>query len=370
MALFEPAKIGDIEVKNRFVMAPLTRCRATPRTHVPTPVMVEYYAQRASAGLIVAEATMIAKDHCAFYAEPGIYNAEQIEGWKKVTEAVHAKGGKIILQLHHGGRVTHSLNAENEESAKAAQPVSPSGIPVTKHTLDGPFNPTGEKVPFETPRELTEEEIPVVIGQFAQAAKNAIAAGFDGVEVHGANGYLVDQFLKTSSNQRAAGRYSGATVETRAQFALDVVTAVAAAVGAGRTGIRLSPINSYNEMLDAEPERLTKYMCSKLSEMRIAYVHIMRADFFGAQHGDAAGWVRETFKGFVISNMGYKPEEAEAAVASKAVDAVAFGTLFLANPDLPLRVLKNAPLNAPDFSTAYTPGAKGYTDYPTLQVDA
>lgn len=368
--LFEATKIGDIEVKNRFIMAPLTRCRATPRTHVPTPVMVEYYAQRASAGLIIAEATMISGDHCAFYAEPGIYSAAQVEGWKKVTDAVHAKGGKIILQLQHGGRVCHSLNGPHEESAKNMQPCGPSAVGVTKHELDSYFNPTGAKIPYETPRELTEEEIPVIIGEFAQGAKNAIAAGFDGVEIHGANGYLVDQFLRASSNQRAHGRYSGTTVETRAQFALDVTTAVVQAVGAGRVGIRLSPLNSYNEMSDPEPEKLTKYLCEKLSALGVAFVHIMRADFFGVQKGNATEWVRQTFKGFVIANMGYTPEEAETAIASKAVDAVAFGTLFMANPDLPLRVLKQAPFNAPDFATAYTPGEKGYIDYPVLQVEA
>lgn len=366
MALFEGGRIGGISVKNRFVVAPLTRCRATPRTHVPTPLMAEYYAQRAGAGLIICEATMVADNQSAFYAEPGIYNEAQVAAWRAVTEAVHAKGGKIILQLWHGGRSCIAANGNDSDAAKNPAPVAPSAIALTQHPVAEGFTAAGQKVPHDAPRELAEEEIPGVIEQFVAGARNAIAAGFDGVEVHGANGYLVDEFWRASTNKRAAGRYSGATVETRSQFAVDVMAAVAAAVGAERVGIRLSPLNSYHEMADPQPEALTRHLCERLSELGVGFVHVMRRDMFQAQAGDALRWVRDAFRGSVITNMGYTADDAEATVASGAADAVAFGTLFMANPDLPLRVQKGAPLNAPDFATAYRGGAKGYTDYPTL----
>jgi N-ethylmaleimide reductase len=368
MALFQPAKIGDIEVKNRFIMAPLTRCRATPRTHVPTPIMVEYYEQRATAGLIIAEATMVGDGQSAFWAEPGIYNEAQVAGWKPVTEAVHAKGGKIILQIWHGGRACHHLNGPNEDPAQNPQPVAPSAVAVTGHQIGAEFNPTGAKVDYDTPRALTEEEIPSIIAAYVRGAQNAIAAGFDGVEIHGANGYLIDEFLRDSANQRPDGRYSGKSVETRAQFALDVAAAVAAAIGAGKVGIRISPINSYNGMVDSNPEALTRYLCAKLSELNLAFLHVMRSDFFKAQQGDAQGWARESYKGFLIANMGYKADEANETIEAGKTDAIAFGVSFIANPDLVERVQKGAPLNPPDFATFYQGGVKGYTDYPMLQA--
>lgn len=361
MALFEPLQVGDLTLKNRIVMAPLTRCRATEHTHIPTEPMVTYYAQRASAGLIIAEATMVAANQSAFRAEPGIYSAEQIAAWKTVTDAVHAQGGLIILQIWHGGRSCVPLNSGGERN------VAPSAIRIT-HGVDGQFNPTGEKIDHAEPRELTEEEIPGIIALFAQAAKNAIAAGFDGVEVHGANGYLIDQFWRSSSNQRKEGRYSGATVETRSQFLLDVVKAVAGAIGKGRVGVRLSPLNSYNDERDEDPIGLTRYALTQLNDLGIAFVHMMRADFFGVQKGDVVTVARELFKGgAVFVNMGYEPEEAESTVASKAVDVVAFGTKFLANPDLPRRIQLKAPLNPLRPQFFYSAGAEGYTDYPALE---
>jgi N-ethylmaleimide reductase len=363
--LFQAGKIGDIEVKNRCIMAPMTRCRATPRTHVPTPIMATYYGQRASAGLIVTECTMVSPDQSAAYADPGIYSDAQVAGWKAVTEAVHAKGGKVICQIWHPGRAAHSINGPNEDASTNPKPVAPSAIAI-KAQMAGHSNPTGEKIDYEVPHELTEEEIAAVIGDFVKAAQNAIAAGFDGVEVHGANGYLIDQFWRASSNQRPAGRYSGATVETRSQFAIDVVAAVAAAIGAGKVGIRISPLNSFNEMVDPEPEQLTRYLCAKLAEMKIAFVHLMRADFFQAQKGDAVTWVREAFKGgFFISNMGYQPEEANSTIGAGTADAIAFGAVYTANPDLVERVQKGVALATPDYSTFYSGGEKGYIDYPT-----
>jgi N-ethylmaleimide reductase len=368
MSLFKSIKFGAIEAQNRFVMAPLTRCRATPRTHLPTPVMAEYYAQRASAGLIIAEATMIAPNASAFYSEPGIYNKDQIKGWRAVTDAVHAKGGKIALQIWHGGRACHSINGDNaQQQSQNPPPVAPSAIAIDGD-LPEYFTENYKKVPYEVPRALADEEMPGIIALYAQAAKNAIEAGFDGVEVHGANGYLIDEFLKSSANKRAAGIYSGLQVASRAQFALDVVRKVADAIGADRTGIRLSPLNSFNSMKDPETEALTRFLGEQLSPMGLAFLHVMRSDFMGKQKGDAIQWARQSFAGPLIANMGYKPEEAEHAIATGAVDAVAFGTLFMANPDLPERVKQHVELNAPDFKTAYTHTAKGYTDYPFLSV--
>jgi len=360
MALFQPLQLGALTLKNRILMAPLTRCRATQDTHVPTELMVSHYAQRASAGLIIAEATMVAPKQSAFWTEPGIYSTEQIAGWKRVTDAVHAKGGLIALQIWHGGRACHPLNSGGE------QPVAPSAIQITRHCPPD-FNSTGEKVDYVEPRALTDDEIPSIIALFVQGAKNAIAAGFDAVEIHGANGYLIDEFWRSSSNQRTSGPYSGATVETRARFMLDTVKAVAAAIGKDRVGVRLSPLNSFNDQKDSDPIALLRYTLPQLNELGIAFVHMMRGDFFQAQTGDVITPTRELFKGVLITNMFYEVDEAEAAVAASQVDAVAFGTKFIANPDLPGRIRAKASLNPQRPEFFYSKGAEGYTDYPTLE---
>jgi N-ethylmaleimide reductase len=232
-------------------------------------------------------------------------------------------------------------------------------------------NALNKKIPYLPPRELEDDEVPEIIELFVKAAKNVMAAGFDGVEIHGANGFLIDEFWRQSTNQRPWGRYSGACVQSRSQFALDVVQAVAAVVGADRVGMRIGPLNSWHEMNDPEREPLTRYLCQELSKIGIAYVHLIRGDFFGVLDGDALPWVRESFKGFVISNMAYKPPEAEATVAGGQADAISFGFLFLANADLPVRVAKEAELNVPNLAGVYGRGntsEAGYTDYPLLET--
>ena len=353
MQLLSPLTAGAFQLKNRVLMAPLTRCRADA-DHNPTPLMAEYYAQRASAGLIIAEATMVMEGNSSFWMEPGIYSDAQVKGWKAVTDAVHAKGGQIVLQLWHGGRACHPL------LNGGAQPVAPSAIPITG---DEVHTPEGKK-PYVTPRELRDDEIPGIVAGFKKAAENAKAAGFDGVEVHGANGYLLDEFLRDSSNKRS-GPYGG-PLENRARLMLEVLDAVISVWGADRVGLRISPLNSYNSMIDSDPVGVTTYIAQQCSTRGIAYLHMMRADFFQAQQGDVITPARQHFKGTLISNMGYTADEAEQAITEGKLDAVAFGTSFLANPDLPARIAVKAPLNAPNAARFYSPGPEGYTDYPAM----
>ncbi|KAH9116655.1 hypothetical protein AeMF1_009443 [Aphanomyces euteiches] len=318
--LFTPIQVGANLFANRIFLAPLTRARAGP-THVPNDLMKEYYTQRASGGLLITECTMIA---------PGTTMLK----WKEITDAVHAKGGKIFAQIWHAGRAAHpDLN-------DGAEIVAPSAIAVegTIHTPNG-------KVPNVQPRQLGVEELPANVQTFAMAAKNSIElGGFDGVEVHAANGYLIDQ-------------------STSARTMLEAVTA---AVGADRVGIRFSPLNSYNSMVDSDPAALSEAVAKVAQKHNLAYFHVMRADFDQVQTGDVVPICREHFNNTLIVNMGYTKDEANAGIANGLFDAVAFGTSFLANPDLPARFEKGAELNAPDPSTFYVGGAKGYTDYPFL----
>jgi N-ethylmaleimide reductase len=355
ISLFTPLKAGALELPNRILMAPLTRCRADS-DHVPTPVMAEYYAQRASGGLLIAEATMVMEGNSSFWMEPGIYSEAQVKAWKNVTDAVHAKGGRIALQLWHGGRACHPL------LNNGVQPVAPSAIPITG---DEVHTPEGKK-PYVTPRELTDDELPSIVEGFRLAAVNAKAAGFDAVEVHGANGYLLDEFLRDGSNKRT-GPYGG-SLENRVRLMLEVLDAVIGVWGADRVGLRISPLNSYNSMIDSDPVAVTTHLAQQCSARGLAYLHMMRADFFQAQQGDVMTPAREHFKGVLIGNMGYTADEAAQAVADGKLDAVAFGTSFLANPDLPARIQAGAELNAPNPATFYTPGAVGYTDYPALSA--
>lgn len=351
--LFSPLKVGSLTVANRIFMAPLTRCRATAE-HVPTALMAEYYAQRASAGLIIAEATMAMEGNSAFWMEPGIYSAAQVAGWKEVTAAVHAAGGRIFLQIWHGGRACHPL------LNGGAQPVAPSAIAITG---DEVHTPEGKK-PYVTPRELRDDELPAIVAGFKKAAENALAAGFDGVEVHGANGYLLDEFLRDGANQRS-GPYGG-PLENRARLLFEVLEAVIGICGSDRVGLRLSPLNSYNSMIDSDPIGLSTWLANSLNDFKLAYLHIMRGDFFQQQKGDILTPMRAAYQGTLIANMGYTPAEAEQAIADGKVDAVAFGTGFLANPDFPARIKLGAALNQIDPTSFYSPGAAGYTDYPTL----
>ena len=353
-SLFTPVSLGSLALPNRIVMAALTRCRADA-AHVPTDIMAEYYAQRASAGLIVSEATMVIEGNSAFGGrEPGIYSSAQVAAWKKVTDAVHAKGGKIMLQLWHGGRACHSL------LNNGAQPVAPSPLRITN---DETHTPQGKK-PYEIPRELRDDELPGIVAGFRRAAENAKLAGFDGVEVHGANGYLLDEFLRDGSNQRR-GSYGGA-IANRARLLLEVVDAAVSVWGAGRVGVRISPLNSYNDMKDGDPAALTSFVAAQLNQRGIAFLHVMRGDFFGVQKGDVVSPARASFKGTLIGNMGYTPSEAAQAVTDGTLAAVAFGHHYVSNPDLVARVQAGAALVEPNAATFYSPGARGYTDYPAM----
>lgn len=349
--LFDSIRLGDLTLPNRFVMAPLTRCRAID--HLPNDLMAEYYEQRASAGLVITECTMVTHGTSAFGNDPGIYSSEQIEGWKKSTAAVHNAGGRIFLQIWHAGRAAHPLLNNGKEC------VAPSAIAIDGET----YTPEGKK-PYTVPRELSKAEIADIVQDFRQAAANAIAAGFDGVEVHGANGYLIDQFLRDGSNQRT-DEYGG-SLENRVRFLTEVLEAVTGEIGSHRVGLRLSPLNSFNSMRDSDPEAWTRFLSDYLNKFDLAYLHLMRADFFGVQQADVVTIVRESYKGHLMVNMGYSAEEAAQVVSDTVADSVAFGTAFLANPDLPARVKAGAELNAPDPDTFYTSDAKGYTDYPFM----
>ncbi len=353
--LFTPLAVGPLELPNRVLMAPLTRSRAE-EGHIPGPLMAEYYGQRASAGLIIAEATMAMEGHSAFIREPGIHSAAQVEGWTHTTEAVHARGGRIVLQIWHGGRSCHPL------LNNGLQPVAPSAIAISGDQIHTPQG----KVDYVVPRALADDELPAIVAGFRLAARHAIAAGFDGVEVHGANGYLLDEFLRDGSNQRS-GPYGG-PIENRARLLLEVIEAVRAETEL--VGLRLSPLNSYNAMRDSDPVALASWLADHLNGTGLAYLHLMRGDFLQQQLGDVLTPVRERFQGVLIANMGYTAAEANTAIAAGAIDAVAFGTAFLANPDLPERLRSGAPLNTPDPATFYSPGPAGYTDYPFLSAAA
>ncbi|MBF6057411.1 alkene reductase [Thiomicrorhabdus heinhorstiae] len=350
--LFSPVTLGEIPLPNRILMAPLTRAR-TEHDHLPNDLIVEHYAQRASGGLLITEATMAMPDTCAFMREPGIYSPEQIEAWKKVTKAVHDKGGRIVMQIWHGGRACHP------ELNDGRPAVAPSPIAIE----DEVYTPKG-KLPYTTPRALEIDEIPKIIAGFKQAAINAKDAGFDGVEVHGANGYLLDQFLRSGSNKRT-DQYGG-PVENRARLLFEVLNAVIDVWGSGRVGLRISPVNSYNSMRDDDPVGLTTWLCENLNPLDLAYLHVMRSDFFGQQKEDVLTAAIEHYKGNLVANMGYTADEAEAAIAGGDIQAVAFGVSYLANPDLPERIKAGAELNTPDPDTFYTPGAEGYNDYPYM----
>ena len=353
-ALFQPLQAGALLLPNRILMAPLTRCRASA-DNVPTELMATHYAQRASAGLLIAEATMAMPGNGAFGNEPGIHSDAQVAGWKQVTDAVHAAGGRIVLQVWHGGRACHPYYNDG------AQPVGPSPIAITNNELRTPDG----KQPYVTPRELRDDEIPAIVAGFGRAAANAKAAGFDGVEVHGANGYLLDEFLRDGANRRS-GPYGG-PLENRARLLLEVLDATCDVWGADRVGLRISPLNSFNSMVDSDPVGLVSWLGKRLNAYKLAYLHVMRADFLGQQKGDVLTPARQAYEGVLIGNMGYSPIEAASAIENGQLDAVAFGVPFLANPDLPARIKAGAQLNAADPNTFYTRGAAGYTDYPFMQ---
>jgi N-ethylmaleimide reductase len=345
--LFKPFKFGAIEVRNRFVMAPMTRGRAGA-IRTANSLMAEYYGQRASAGLIVTEATAISPMGYGWLHSPGIYTPEHVAGWKGVTSAVRARGGKIVLQLWHMGRVSHP------DYLNGATPVAPSAIAAAGET----YTPSGKK-PYVTPRELTTSEIAATVRDYAQATVRAREAGFDGVEIHAANGYLIDQFIRDSANRRT-DRYGG-SVSNRLRFLREVTEAVTGAWSPDRTGVRLSPTNPYNDMRDSDAAGTFTAAARALDEFGLAYLHVVEAP-----PARIAASMRAAFKNALILNENYDASTGADALASGAADAIAYGRHFLANPDLVERFRRNERLNAPDFNTFYTEGAKGYTDYPAV----
>lgn len=354
--LLKPYRLGKYELKNRVVMAPMTRNRAG-EGNIPTDLNVLYYAQRASAGLIVTEATQISAQGIGYPDTPGIHTERQIEGWKKVTDAVHLNGGLIFIQLWHVGRISHPY------FLGGGYPVAPSPIRPEGMT----FTPEGMKE-FLTPRELEIDEIADIVEQYRIASKNAIHAGFDGVEIHGANGYLIDQFLQDGSNKRK-DKFGGSE-ENRARFALEVVEAVADAIGPDRVGIRISPGGIFNDMFDSNPESVFDYLVKELNKYNLAYLHVIEAssDLDPIIHAhyihDITGHFRERFNGTLISNGNYNKESGISALANNRADLVSYGRLFISNPDLPKRFELDAPLAESDQSTFYGGDKKGYTDYP------
>ncbi|MDP2315896.1 MAG: alkene reductase [Pseudomonadota bacterium] len=348
--LLTPFDLAGIELRNRIVLAPMTRSRAGAG-NVVTELTATYYAQRASAGLLITEATQVAPEGQGYVATPGIYSPEQEAGWRQVVEAVHAVGGVIYAQLWHVGRVSHT---SFQPGGKA--PVSASGIGLTGLTW------TSEgQVPFSTPRALETDEIRGVVSQYVQGARVALAAGFDGVEIHGANGYLIDQFLRDGTNHRTDAY--GGSIPNRLRFLLEVVDGVTRVFPASRVGVRLSPGGAFNEMADSDPDALFGAAAEALSIRNLGYLHVIDP---AASPKRFTPLLRARFKGAYIVNGGFDAETGNAAIASGEADLVAYGVPFLANPDLPRRFAEGAPLNAPDFATFYTGGEKGYTDYPAL----
>jgi len=355
-SLFSPYALGDIELRNRMILSPMTRSRALDG-NVPNPLAATYYAQRASAGLLVSEATQVSPQGVGYIRTPGIHSPAQVAGWKKVTEAVHQAGGRIFAQLWHVGRVSHP------DFHGGALPVAPSALPVEGEA----FTQNG-KVKIVTPRALETRELPGIVEQFRSAAENAKAAGFDGVELHGANGYLLDQFLRDGSNRRTDDY--GGSIENRARFPLEVTEAVLGVWDPQRVGYKLSPYFAGSSMSDSNPAATFSYLAQQLNKLGLAYLHIGEA--IAGPMAAPAGTprvtplLRERFSGALIANGGYDAQTAHAAIARGEVDLVSFGVPFLANPDLPARYWQNAPLNSPDYATFYAGEEKGYIDYPAL----
>ena len=347
--LFDPIRVGDLELPNRIIMAPLTRSRAVGGGRVPNALMAQYYVQRASAGLILSEATAVTPQGVGYADTPGIWSDEQVAGWKLVTDAVHAAGGRIFLQLWHVGRISDPVFLDGEA------PVAPSAIPAAGHV--SLLRPMRE---YPTPRALDTEEIPGVVAAFRKGAENAKLAGFDGVEIHGANGYVLDQFLQDKTNKRTD--IYGGSLENRARLMLEVTDACIEVWGASRVGMHLAPRGDAHDMGDSNAAQTFGYVATELGKRGIAFIcarEALGANRLGPQ-------LKKAFGGVYIANEKMTRDSAEKVVASGEADAVAFGQLFIANPDLPKRLELNAPLNAPQPETFYHSGAEGYVDYPAL----
>ena len=356
-SLFDPIQMGDIALSNRIVMAPLTRNRAIAGNK-PGPLTVEYYRQRATAGLIIAEASPISPTAQGYLDTPGIWSAEQVAAWQAVTSAVHAEGGKIVLQLWHVGRISHT----------SLLPAGEVPVSSTDRAADASTFTAEGFVPVSKPRALRDDEIPGLIEDYRKAARNAIAAGFDGVEIHAANTYLIEQFLRDSVNDRS-GPYGG-SIENRTRLLVEVVRAVTAEIGAGRTGIRLSPMTTFTAPRDSNPQALYGYVVEQLAPFGLAYLHVIEGETGGTRTPDAPAFdydaLHRAFPGPWMVNNGYDRELAMQTVADGKADLIAFGRAFIGTPDLVRRLKDGAPLNEVQFDKLYGGGAEGYTDYPTL----
>lgn len=350
-SLFTPVTLGDIALSNRIVMAPMTRDRAGPGD-VPTDLMVEYYAQRASAGLIVTEGVQPSAVGKGYWRTPGIHSAEQVEGWRKVAAAVHARGGRIVMQLMHCGRVVVPANRGFD-----AEVIAPSAIPCPVQVP----GPDGTPMDCAMPRAITVEEVPALLDEYAAAARNAMAAGLDGVELHCASGYLINQFLNPASNRREDE--FGGSAENRARFPLMVLKALAGAIGPGRVGFRISPGNPYNGMDPADPADTFVPFVKGADALGLAFLHVVD---MGLPDLDTLGLLREAFSGPIVANNNLKADSARALLDGGRAEAVSFGRAFIANPDLVERIAAGAPLAKPDYGLLYTGEERGYIDYPTL----
>jgi N-ethylmaleimide reductase len=365
--LFQPYKLGPILLPQRIVMAPLTRSRSRQPGNVPTALNACYYAQRASATLIISEATQVSMQGQGYAWTPGIHSCEQVEGWRQVTDAVHDANGRIFLQLWHVGRISHpSLQPDH------MLPVAPSAVTPAGNAFIENERGEGELAPFVRPRALEIEEMPYIVQQYARGARNAMAANFDGVEVHGANGYLIDQFINSSTNRRTDAY--GGSAEHRARLLMEVVEAVSEIWGPDRVGVRLSPLGELNDIGDDDPETTFGTIAQALNDFRFAYLHIVNPAIAALEKGEPPGpreqrmlaLIREKYRGTLIVAGGFDRDTAETWLEQGKADLIAFGRKFLANPDLPDRLRARLPLNADDPATYYGGGAKGYTDYPSL----
>lgn len=353
-SLFTPLTAGLLELPNRICMAPMTRGRAGSR-HVPNELLVDYYAQRASAGLLITEATMVAADGSAFVEEPGLFDDECTDGWRRVTAEVHRRGGRIAVQLWHPGRAAHSaLNA-------GVQPISSTARAIRNDSIRVPGL---GKQPYEVPRCLATNEIPGIVKAFAEAARRADAAGFDAVQMHAAHGYLLDQFLRDSVNDRSDGY--GGSLPNRARLLLESLDAIIGELGAGRVSVRISPLVDYNDIEDSNPGALTAYLAAEFQRRGIAFLELRHAQHSDPAEQALARLVRDHFKGALFLNGDFDRESAVEAIESGLADAISFGRPYIANPDLVERFAAAAPLASFDPKTLYSPGARGYTDYPPL----
>lgn len=353
--LFQPVRLGALTLPNRVVMAPLTRSRTGSRG-IPGPMNAEYYAQRAAAGLIIAEATQVSAQAQGYAYTPGVHDPAQVEGWTRVTEAVHAAGGRIVLQLWHVGRISHESLQPGGALPVAPSALRPEGLAFTESGFQ----------PHPTPRALGTEEIPGIVEDFRRAAGNAQRAGFDGVEIHGANGYLIDQFLRDKTNRRT-DRYGG-SLANRARFLLEVAEAVTQVWGGGRVGLRLSPVSPAGDIADSDPQAVFGHAVEQLNRFNLAYLHVIEGATGGPRDAVSFdfGALRHGFNGTYVANNGYDLALAQAALREGRADAIAFGRPFIANPDLVERFRTGAPLAELDKATLYGGDAKGYTDYPAL----